>query len=133
MKLRQKRKPFFIPLFSMSDIAFLLLIFIMLVSLINYRKEVIIEYPKTLYLAENVNEEKNLDIWIDIYGNIYLDGYIANDREDLEQKLLELSAYNTMVHIIADRNISYNDVNNVLDVLKDHHYRFVNFVVKTDD
>jgi biopolymer transport protein ExbD len=46
----------------MSDVAFLLLIFIMLVALINYRKEVKIEYPEAA-TAMRTSEHKNLEVW----------------------------------------------------------------------
>ncbi|WP_461248293.1 ExbD/TolR family protein, partial [Treponema sp. R6D11] len=64
MKIKRKRKSFTIPLNSMSDVAFLLLIFIMLVALINYRKEVKIEYPEAK-TALRTTSEKNLEVWVD--------------------------------------------------------------------
>ena len=65
MKLRRGKKFVSVPLFSTSDIAFLLLIFIMLVSLINYRQEVHIDFPEA-EMALRTTAEKNLEIWIDI-------------------------------------------------------------------
>ncbi|MCL2066612.1 MAG: biopolymer transporter ExbD [Treponema sp.] len=134
MKLRRKKdKTFFIPLFSMSDIAFLLLIFIMLVALINYRKEVKIEYPEA-NTALRTSAEKNLEVWIDREGALYLDGE-ASDRPALELKIAELyrSAPDTRVHIIADRNTPYEKINSVLEVLQILQYRVVSFVVKSDE
>lgn len=131
MKLkRDKNKNFSIPTNSMSDVAFLLLIFIMLVALINYRKEVKIEYPEAQTVLRT-SEEKNLEIWVDKEGDIYLDGYEA-DIPALEQKIadLYLSAPDTRVHIIADRNTSYEKINAVLEVLQILQYRVVSFVVK---
>ena len=133
MKIPRKRKIFFIPLFSMSDVAFLLLIFIMLVSLINYRIEVNIDYPIT-QSASKVTAEKNLEIWIDTEGRIYLDGTPASFF-DLEIKIIDLhiNAPDTRVHIISDRYTPYNMVNNVLEVLQVLQYRVVSFVVKTNE
>ena len=133
MKLRRKKKTIFIPLFSMSDIAFLLLIFIMLVSLINYRKEVNIEYP-VAQTGMRTNAEKNMDVWIDINGRIYINGY-PNDKESLEWKIAELSmnASDTRVHIIADRSTPYIYVNSVLESFQRLQYRFVSFAVKNDE
>ncbi|MDR0442646.1 MAG: biopolymer transporter ExbD, partial [Treponema sp.] len=104
MKLKRKRDNFFIPLNSMSDVAFLLLIFIMLVALINYRKTVKIEYPEAK-TALRTSAEKNLEIWVEKDGEIYLDGDPA-DHLSLERKIAELyrSAPDTRVHIIADKN-----------------------------
>ena len=130
MKLRRKRKVFFIPLFSMSDIAFLLLIFIMLVALINFRVEVKIDYPEA-NMALRTTAEKNLEVWIDRDGGIYLDG-IPSDHSTLENKVAELyrTAPDTRIHIIADRNTPYEKINRVLEVLQILHYRVVSFVVK---
>ena len=131
MKLnRGKGKNFYIPLNSMSDVAFLLLIFIMLVALINYRKEVKIEYPDAK-TALRTSEEKNLEVWIDRDGGIYLDGE-DSDLLALERVIGELyrGAPDTRVHIIADRNTPYEKINAVLEVLQILQYRVVSFVVK---
>ena len=131
MKLkRSKDKSFYIPLSSMSDVAFLLLIFIMLVALINYRKEVKIEYPEA-NTALRTTAEKNLEVWVDIDGRLYLDGDDADIRA-LERKIEELylSAPDTRVHIIADRDTPYENINAVLEVLQLLQYRVVSFVVK---
>jgi len=133
MNLKRRKKEFFIPLNSMSDVAFLLLIFIMLVALINYRKEVKIEYPEAK-TALRTSAEKNLEVWIDIKGNIFLDGE-ASDYLSLENKITELylNAPDTRVHIIADRNTPYEKINSVLEVLQLLQYRVVSFVVKNNE
>ena len=133
MKLRRKRKSFSIPLNSMSDVAFLLLIFIMIVALINYRKEVKIEYPEAKTVLRT-SAEKNLEIWIDSEGGIYLDGDGA-DLLALERKIAELyiTAPDTRVHIIADRNTPYEKINNALEILQLLQYRVVSFVVKSNE
>ena len=131
MKLnRRGKRGFFVPLFSTSDIAFLLLIFIMLLALMNYRVEVNIDYPEARAVL-NTNAEKNLEVWVDREGNIYLDGTPANLRA-LEQAIIELyqTAQDTRVHIIADRNTPYMRINSVLEVLQVLQYRVVSFVVK---
>ena len=131
MKLKRDRaKGFSIPLNSMSDVAFLLLIFIMLVALINYRKEVKIEYPEA-NTALRTTAEKNLEVWVDREGGVYLDGDAA-DLLALEKKIADLyrSAPDTRVHIIADRDTPYEKINAVLEILQILQYRVVSFVVK---
>ncbi|MDR1024465.1 MAG: biopolymer transporter ExbD [Treponema sp.] len=131
MKLRRSpRKDFLIPLSSMSDVAFLLLIFIMLVSLINYRREVKIEYPEARKIART-GAVKNLEVWIDREGLLYLDG-VAGDLEELQNAVDEIyrSAPDTRLHIIADRNTPYRYLNEVIAVLQILQYRVVSFVVK---
>ena len=127
---RHKTDNFIIPTNSMSDIAFLLLIFIMLVALVNYRKEVKIEYPEAK-TALKTSADKNLEVWIDRYGAIYLDGDAAN-LSALERAITDLyiHAPDTQVHIIADRNTPYEKINNVLETLQILQYRVVSFVVR---
>jgi biopolymer transport protein ExbD len=132
MKLNRKRKAFFIPLFSMSDVAFLLLIFIMLVSLINYRKEVKIEYPEA-ETVKKVSVEKNLEIWVDFSGGLYLNGD-PGSLAIVEQGIIDAyrEAPDTRVHIIADRNTPFENIHKVLEILQLLQYRVVSFVVKAD-
>jgi len=133
MKLKRKGKFINVPIFSTSDIAFLLLIFIMLVSLINYRVVVNIDYPEA-NTALRTTAEKNLEVWINLEGDLFLDGNPSN-KVELEQKITELyiKAPDTRVHIIADRNTPYQNINNVLEVLQLLQYRVVSFVVKSNE
>ena len=132
MKLKRSRKKFFVPLSSMSDVAFLLLIFIMLVSLINYRKVVKIEYPEAL-TAKKVSDEKNLEIWIDRSGSLYLEGN-PSTLALVERGILEAyrKAPDTRLHIIADRDTPFENVHKILEILQLLQYRVVSFVVKND-
>jgi biopolymer transport protein ExbD len=114
----------------MSDVAFLLLIFIMLVALINYRREVKIEYPEA-EAAKRTSAEKNLEIWIDREGNVYLDGLPSTLRNiELAVTGVYRSAPDTRIHIIADQDTRFVEVNKVLEVLQLLQYRVVSFVVK---
>jgi biopolymer transport protein ExbD len=130
MKIAWKRKYLAIPLNSTTDVAFLLLIFIMLVSLMNYRREVKIEYPEA-ETAKRTSAEKNLEIWIDRAGNVYLDG-VPSDLRSAESVITEVyqSAPDTRIHIIADRGTPFVQVNKVLEILQLLQYRIVSFVVR---
>jgi biopolymer transport protein ExbD len=114
----------------MSDVAFLLLIFIMLTALINYRREVKIEYPEA-ETAKKTSAEKNMEIWIDRYGAVYLDG-LPCGLETVENAVGDLyrNAPDTRLHIIADRDTPFADVHRVLEILQLLQYRVVSFVVK---
>jgi biopolymer transport protein ExbD len=114
----------------MSDVAFLLLIFIMLVSLINYRKEVKIAYPEG-ETAKKVSAEKNLEIWVDREGALYLDG-APGSLAGIEAEIIETyrNAPDTRIHIIADRRTRFVHVSRVLELLQLLQYRVVSFVVK---
>jgi len=132
MKLRRKSKYVLVPLFSTSDIAFLLLIFIMLVSLINYRKSVNIQFP-TAETAKKVNVEKNLEIWVDKAGNLYLNGD-PGSLAFVERGITDAFRENpeTRVHIIADRDTPFENVHRVLNILQLLQHRLVSFVVKNE-
>ena len=132
MKLNRKRKNVFVPLFSTSDIAFLLLIFIMLVSLINYRKSVNIEFPSA-HTPKKVNAEKNLEIWIDRSGGLYFNGDPCS-LAFIEQGITEAFNENpeTRVHIIADRDTPFRNIHSVLNILQLMQHRLVSFVVKNE-
>ena len=132
MRIARKGKAFFIPTSSMSDVAFLLLIFIMLVSLINYRKTVKIEYPEA-ETAKKVSDKNNLEIWVDLPGRLYLDGKLSS-LEEVEQGIIEAykNAPDTRVHIIADRNTPFESIHQVLETLQLLQYRVVSFVVKNE-
>lgn len=133
MKIRRKkRRSPIVPINSMSDIAFLLLIFIMLISLINYRKEVKIEYPEA-DLSEITQADKNLELWIDSKGNLYFQGEPVN-KADMEGWVAQGIADNPSirVHIIADKNTPYRDINFLVEMLQLLQHRVVSFVVKEE-
>ena len=132
MRLNRRRKAFSIPVSSMSDVAFLLLIFIMLVSLINYRKEVKIQYPEA-ETANKVSAEKNLEIWVDSSGKLYLNGDLSS-LVQVERGIVEAyrTAPDTRVHIIADRDTPFENIHKVLNILQILQHRVVSFVVKNE-
>jgi biopolymer transport protein ExbD len=134
MHFSRKRRLLLIPMNAMSDVAFLLLIFIMLVSLINYRKEVKIDYPEAVEAVKKVSDKKNFEIWIDKAGSIYLDGTYSN-LDKIENTVGDLyrTAPDTRIHIIADKNAPFSHVNSVLEILQLLEYRAVTFVVREDD
>jgi biopolymer transport protein ExbD len=114
----------------MSDVAFLLLIFIMVIALINFRKEIHIEYA-TAETVLNTGAEQNLEVWVNLEGDIFISGDPASIPE-LEQVIADLytDAPETRIHILADKNTPYEKINAVLEVLQILQYRTVSFVVK---
>ena len=133
MKIQKKnrRKPI-IPINSMSDIAFLLLIFIMLISLINYRREIKIEYSEANSL-ELTQADKNLEIWISQSGIHHYKGEPVS-LSDIEALIADevSESPGIRIHIIADRNTNYRYVNDVMEILKLLQHRVVSLVVKDE-
>lgn len=115
---------------SMSDIGFLLLIFIMLISLINERHEAKIEYPEA-QIVEKTQQETNVEIWVERDGTIDVDGKIIAP-EALESLIAGMLSEEpaARVHVIADRNTPYKYVDRVVKVLQTLQHRVVSFVVK---
>lgn len=116
----------------MSDIGFLLLIFIMLISLINYRKEAKIDYPEA-QLIERTESVHQLEIWVEQNGTVIVEGYVVSDNE-LENIIIDtfIDQADTRIHILADRRTSYSDVDHVIQILQTLQHRVVSFVVKED-
>lgn len=116
----------------MSDIGFLLLIFIMLISLINQRHEVKIEYSEAKVL-EKTQTKDNLEIWIEKNGAVTVDGTTLGSNE-LESLIVQTLAEKpeTRVHIISDRNTPYKHIHAVVYTLQKLQHRVVSFVVREE-
>lgn len=114
----------------MSDIAFLLLIFIMLISLINYRREVKINYAEAEF-QEVTQSENNLEIWINAPGHLFVKGAEVS-LNALEQIIATSVVENpdVRIHILADRDTPYKHVNSVMEILKLLQHRIISLVVK---
>lgn len=130
MNIKRKKRKASITTSSMSDIGFLLLIFIMLISLMNQRYEEHIEYSEAKQL-QKTSLEHNFEIWIQ------KDGTVSADKQNVTPELLEVLVVSAIaehpdvrIHIIADKNTPYKYVNSVVSVLQSLQHRVVSFVVK---
>lgn len=130
INLKPKRRNPSITTSSMSDIGFLLLIFIMLISLMNQRYEEKIIYSESTVL-EKTQADKNFEIWIQRNGVISADGHVLN-AASLEKAIVSAIAENpnVRIHVIADKDTPYKYVNEVVMVLQTLQHRVVSFVVK---
>lgn len=115
---------------SMSDIGFLLLIFIMLIALMNQRYEEKINYSESAVL-ERTQADENFEIWVQSNGIVSAEGQIL-DPESLEKAIVQAIAQNpnVRIHIIADKDTPYKYVNGVTSILQSLQHRVVSFVVK---
>lgn len=130
LNIKKKRRSVRVTTSSMSDIGFLLLIFIMLISLMNQRFEEKITYSESLF-TERTQSEANFEIWIQSNGIISADSKVLNETL-LESAIIDAVSNNPAVriHIIADKNTPYKYVNSVVRVLQSLQHRVVSFVVK---
>ena len=115
---------------SMSDIGFLLLIFIMLISLMNQRYEEKINYSESAVL-ERTQADENFEIWVQNNGIVSADGQIL-DAVALEKAIVTAIAQNpnVRIHIIADKDTPYKYINGVTSILQSLQHRIVSFVAK---
>ena len=125
----KRRKPS-VATSSMSDIGFLLLIFIMLISLMNQRYEEKINYSESAVL-ERTQADENFEIWVQNNGIVSADGQIV-DAVALEKAIVTAIAQNpnVRIHIIADKDTPYKYINGVTSILQSLQHRVVSFVVK---
>ena len=114
----------------MSDIGFLLLIFIMLISLMNQRYEEKINYSESTVL-ERTQADENFEIWVQSNGVVSAEGQVL-DATALERAIVGAIAQNpnVRIHIIADKDTPYKYINGVTSILQSLQHRVVSFVVK---
>ena len=119
-----------IPISSMSDIAFLLLIFIMVISLINYRREIKISYPEAANY-EVTQDKQNLEIWVDDKGVIFYKGEVIQINA-LEKVIVDsiIEKPGIRIHIIADTKTKYKNIDDIMNILRLLQHRVVSLVVK---
>ena len=130
VNIKKKRRNPSITTSSMSDIGFLLLIFIMLISLMNQRYEEKIEYSES-FVTERTQADSNFEIWIQKNGVMSADGQVL-DMTGLENAVVQAVTANpgVRIHIIADRDTPYKYVNCAVNVLQTLQHRVVSFVVR---
>ncbi len=130
VNMKKKRRNPSITTSSMSDIGFLLLIFIMLISLMNQRYEEKINYSESTVL-EKTQADSNFEIWIQKNGVVSANGKQL-DALALERAIVSAISenQNVRIHVIADKDTPYKYVNSVVSVLQSLQHRVVSFVVK---
>lgn len=130
VNMKKKRRNPSITTSSMSDIGFLLLIFIMLISLMNQRYEEKINYSESTVL-EKTQSDSNFEIWIQKNGIVSANGKEL-DTLALERAIVSAISenQNVRIHVIADKDTPYKYVNSVVSVLQSLQHRVVSFVVK---
>lgn len=127
---RKTRIESVIPVSSMSDIAFLLLIFLMLSSIMNLKKNIEVKTPEAKQVSTTEGVQK-YEIIIDKNGNAFFDGnYI------LLQEITAVFSQNIdrepdlYVQINADEAATYEMVNQVIKALQDARCYRLLFICK---
>ena len=115
-------------MFAMPDIAFLLLIFLILT--VSVTEDDGIEIPSFEFTQET-DFPNILPVTISREGAIKVDGE-SLDIDELDRRL-SLVAANTVVHIIADRETEYTIVDTLLSALKEAELRDVVLIATIED
>lgn len=114
----------------MSDIAFLLLIFLMLSSIINLKKGPNITIPKAKKISRPKSVQK-YEISIDKNGNFFLEGKYVTTKEITDIFYKRAMLYPDMyVQLSADEETEYQAVNSVVKALQEARSYRILFVCK---
>jgi biopolymer transport protein ExbD len=120
MKIKRKTSiQNLIPVSSMSDIAFLLLIFLMLSSILNMKQGPDIQLPRAQEISAP-REVKKFDILIDRQGNIFFEGQYRLADEITRIFSARVGEFPDLyVQISSDRDTEYEKVDQVVKALQE--------------
>jgi len=114
MKIRVRKKSYGVTMFAMPDIAFLLLIFLILTVSVDEQGD--INLPDFKFLQETDFPET-------MVVNVTAEGEYGISGETVDRRLLELTLdrlpETTVIHLIADKESRYSHVDGVLQLLQE--------------
>ena len=128
MKLQIKRKPFGVTLLALPDIAFLLLIFLILTVSVDDQGE--IKLPDFKFLQETEFPE-TIVLTISKNGEYHIAGQII-EKTDLDS-ILRTIPKTTIIHLMADRQSRYGDVDFILEQLQEKNLRDVVLIMENNN
>lgn len=117
---------------SLADVAFLLLVFLIVTSTINMNNDMDITVPVSDF-TRVVHNERAFDIFIDETGNIFTDKK-KNSMEELRiLTLQEQAGYpQTIFFIHGEATAEYEKIDGVLELLKQNNIRNVVLTAKKE-
>ena len=125
MAIRRRKKPnLVLPLTSMGDIAFLLIIFFMLVS--NFMKTANVEMDEATSGDLEQQEAAQKSVTMDRNGVVWYEGQQvgANEVADLLKPLVEAN-HDLLVHVSIDRNLVFKDYNPLIQAVSESGAKLV--------
>lgn len=130
--LKRKRNPPTVPVSSMADIAFLLLVFFMVTSVLDTDPDIPIELPDVPG-GEQLNKKvANLYLSADQERTIYYNSIPKTMNEamnEIKAKLMTTPDLKVLVH--ADQNLRYEEIDATFELLKEVGALKVSLVTKT--
>ena len=113
----RKHREFLLPdLTPLIDVVFLLLIFFLVTSV--FKKEdmaLLLNLPKSSYSTQELNT-KDINIFVTTEKINFENKEVS--FEDLEQVLSEVIDKNKLINVRIDKEVKYQRVMNILDILK---------------
>ncbi len=128
---KREEEDYNIPLTSLIDVVFLLLIFFMVSTVfIDFSRKIDIELPESKTSDSSTNI-KNIEIDMDLNNKIYLNGEVITE-EELESKLAKISSEigNKTVIIRADKRLNYGNVIKIMGICKGAKLKDIGVTVK---
>ena len=111
----------------MADIAYLLLIFIIIISLSGTKKYSVKDIP----ISKSVVREKEPGIIIIIKENdIFLNSLSLNNDEKILERELKKYIKKTLVKIIANKSLKFGRIKKVIKTLELNGFYSIQFIVK---
>lgn len=113
----RKHREFLVPdLTPLIDVVFLLLIFFLVTSV--FKKEdmaLLLNLPKSSYSTQEINT-KDINIFVTPEKINFEDKEVS--FEDLEQFLSNVRDKNRLINVRIDKEVKYQRIMNILDILK---------------
>ena len=125
MIIKKTRRMHLIPMSSLADVAFLLLIFLILTSAVNLNEEQELTIP-TSKQARPIQNKRAFEITVTERGTVSCQGRILTLSELQTRTLQEFSRFPLTVFFIkADENAYYKEIDPVIHILKKNHIQNV--------
>lgn len=133
MAIRKRKKPdLVLPLSSMGDIAFLLIIFFMLASTFMKSANVQVEDPESSAIESQ--QPPLVEVLIDSAGTIWMGGVQSSAAEvGMACKMQAEELKEAPVHLKVDRNLLRKDYMPVIEAISEAGVKMVLTGVKTEE
>ena len=125
MKLKKNSILWSVPLTNMADIAYLLLIFIIIFSLISSQKNYSVLLPTSKSGDDTNKESYKIILTEDLY---ILDEVIIEDENILKERLSLLDNKNP-VTLIASKDMSFKTIKKMIELLRKINFNKIEFLV----
>lgn len=130
MLVKRKNRRISIPVIAMSDIAFLLLIFLMVSSMSPPKKSISVVLPRVMS-AEREKMKNSEDIFVTKEGKYFI-GKREVSVEELDNFIFNISGNkNVTVFVHADEETEYNCLDTITQLLYKNGLQKCLFVTKT--